>query len=121
MIGIFISIGPIIDEVQDYKYVNNRKCAKARQLLLITWLFVAFNLTISYKEVLIANLVNIGYEDTIDNLNDVVRSGMPICVPENGLLTQLVLNDPRDSTKQLLDSLVYYNYSTPLPTWIKDG
>ena len=103
MIGIFISIGPIIDEVQDYKYTNNRQCAKARQLLLIIWLFVAFNLTLSYKEVLIANLVTVGYEDTIDDLDDVVRSGMSICVPANGLITQLVLNDPRFHEKQLLE------------------
>ena len=123
MIGIFISIGPIIDEVQEYKYVNNRNCAKARQLLLITWLFVAFNITLSYKEVLIANLINVEYEDTIDNLDDLVRSGMPICLPENGLLTQLVLNDPRDSAKQLLDKIVYYKFTIPFgfPAWIKNG
>ena len=121
MIGIFISIGPIIDEVQEYKYVNNRNCAKARQLLLITWLFVAFNITLSYKEVLIANLINVEYEDTIDNLDDLVRSGMPICLPENGLLPQLVLNDPRDSAKQLLDKIVYYKLTIPFPAWIKNG
>ena len=123
MIGIFISIGPMIDEVQEYKYMNSRKCAKARQLLLIVWLFVAFNLTIAYKEVLVANLVAVGYEDSIDNIDDLVRSGMPILLPANGNIGQAVLNDPRESAKQLVntDKLVYFNLSFPLPTWVVDG
>ena len=120
-LGIFISIGPIIDEVQEYRYINNRLCSKARQVLLIIWLFSAYTLTIHYKEVLIANLVNVGYEDTIDNFDDVLRSGMPLVVPENTAIPKLLNNDPRKSVQQLLDNLLYYNYTGLLPTWVKEG
>ena len=116
-----MSFGPIIEEVQTYKYMNDTKCAKARQLLLVTWLFVAFTLTISYKEVLIANLVNVGYEQTIDNFDDLVKSGMPMVVPANTLIPHLLLSDPRESTKAILDKIVNFNYNFTFPSWIRKG
>ena len=75
------------------------------------WLFSAYIITISYKEVLISNLVNVGYEETIDNFDDVLQSGKPVCVPENTLIPNLLFNDPRESVSQLLDNLVYYNFT----------
>ena len=60
-LGVFLGIGPIIDEVQVFEHMNSKKCAKARQLLMIIWLFVAFTITVSYKEVLVAKLIDIGY------------------------------------------------------------
>ena len=84
-------------------------------------LFSAYTLTIHYKEVLISNLVNVGYEDIIDNFDDVLRSGMPLAVPENTAIPKLLNNDPRKSVQQLLDNLLYYNYTGLLPTWVKEG
>ena len=75
------------------------------------WLFSAYIITISYKEVLISNLVNVGYEETIDNFDDVLQSGKPVFVPENTLIPNLLFNDPRQSVSQLLDNLVYYNFT----------
>ena len=100
--------------------MNSRKVAKARQLLLIVWLFVAYTLTLSYKEVLVANLVNVEYANTIDNFDDVFDSGKPIGLPENTLLPYLMFNDPRESAKALLDKIVYFNFSIPHDPWIKD-
>ena len=101
--------------------MNNRKCAKASQLLLIIWLACAFTLTLSYKEVLIANLVNVDYENTIDNFDDVIDSEKQLFVPENTLVPFLLLNDPRKSAKALLDKIVYYNFTIPFPPSVKEG
>lgn len=116
-----MSFGPIIEEVQTHTYMNNKMCAKARQLLLIVWLLSAFTLTISYKEVLIANLVNVEYEQSVDNFDDLVESGMEMCVPENTLIPHLLFNDPRESTKAMLDKIVSINFTLSLPTWIQNG
>ena len=121
MKGIFISIGPIIDEVQDFKYIHNINASKAKLVLLIFWLYMAFTLTLSYKEVLIANLVNVEYEDSIDNFDDMVRSGKPIIVAGNTFIPHLLLNDPRDNGKKLLDKLVYYNFTGVTPEWVRKG
>ena len=110
-----------MDEVIEPHYMHNGKFSKARQLLLIIWLFAAFSLTLSYKEVLIANLVDVGYEDTIDDMDDLVRSDIPLALPVNTLLPKLVSYDPRDSARKLSHNIVPYNFSVPLPKWLHDG
>ena len=122
-VGIFLSIGPIIDEVQVFEHMNSRKCAKARQLLMILWLFVAFTITVSYKEVLVAKLVNVGYADKIDTLQDLVRSGRKIASCGNCAYTSLIYNDPRESVQQFVkdDKIALYNLTTTnltVPSWI---
>ena len=122
MIGIFTSIGPIIEEVQEFKYIHNINTAKAGHVLLIFWLFMAFTITISYKKDLLANLVNVGYEDTIDNFDDVLRSGKPFCVAENTGHPHMLFNDPRNNVKELVDNdkLVYFNFTGVVPSWIRN-
>ena len=110
-----------MDEVIEPEYMHNRNCSKARQLLLIIWLFAAFSLTLSYKEVLIANLVNVGYEETIDDLDDLVRSNIPLALPINTLLPKLVSYDPRESARKLSKNIVHYKFTIPLPKWVQDG
>ena len=81
---------------------------------MITWLFVAFNLTISYKEVLVANLVKVGYEKRIEDFQDLTLSGKKLFVPENTFIPSMLFNDQRESVKQFLKSdekIVYYNYT----------
>ena len=101
--------------------MNNINTSSARQLLLIFWLFMAFTLTICYKEVLLANLVNVGYEDSNDNFDDLLRSGKPICIAENTNIPLLFFNDPRDNVKQLLNNIVYFNFTGVIPTRIRNG
>ena len=110
-----------MDEVIEPHYMHNGEFSKARQLLLIIWLFAAFSLTLSYKEVLIANLVDVGYEDTIDDMDDLVRSDIPLALPVNTLLPKLVSYDPRESARKLSYNIVPYNFSVPLPKWLHDG
>ena len=82
---------------------------------------MAFTLTICYKEVLLANLVNVGYEDSNDNFDDLLRSGKPICMAENTNIPLLFFNDPRDNVKQLLNNIVYFNYTGVIPKRIRNG
>ena len=110
-----------MDEVIEPHYMHNGKFSKARQLLLIIWLFAAFSLTLSYKEVLIANLVDVGYEDTIDDMDDLVRSDIPLALPVNTLLPKLVSYDPRESARKLSENIVHYKFTIPLPKWVQDG
>ena len=110
-----------MDEVQDYNYMNNRNCARARQLLLIIWIFVAFNLTLSFKEVLVANLVNMGYEDPIDNFGDVVKSGRKLVVAKSTSIPSLIFNDQREIVKSFVSNpknIIYFNFTGKSPLWV---
>ena len=110
-----------MDEVQEYNYMNNRNCAKARQLLLIIWVFVAFNLTLSFKEVLVANLVNMGYEDPINNFGDVVTSGRKLIVAKSTSIPSLIFNDQREIVKSFVSNpknIIYFNFTGKSPLWV---
>lgn len=124
MIGLRISIGALIDESQDHYHINNRACAKSRQLLLLTWLVVGFFISMCYKSVLLANIVNVEYEDTIDTIDDILRSDLPYYVTGNSGGPVLLNGDPRDSVKQLVKKQVrYYDLTSShsVPKHVKYG
>ena len=123
LIGLLISIGALIDESQNHNHVNNRACAKSRQLLVLTWLVVGFFLSMSYKSVLLANMVSNEYAGTIDTIEDVLYSGLPFYVTGNSGGPVLLNGDPRDSVKQLVKKQVrYYNLTNQeMPKYVKYG
>ena len=95
-------------------------CAKARQLLLLKWLLTAFFVTLSYKQVLLANLVETGYEKPIETLDMLVNSGKPYVAPQNTNFPRLLAKDPRLSIKKL--QVLWFNYTaTGVPKWARDG
>ena len=57
----------------------------------------------------------------IDDLDDLVRSGIPLALPVNTLLPKLVSYDPRESARKLSYNMVPYNFSVPLPKWLQEG
>ena len=75
--GVLISIGALIDEAQIDNYITKRQCARARPMLVIQWIAIGFFFTMSYKSVLLTNLINIEYEQALDSIEDVVKSGKP--------------------------------------------
>ena len=121
--GLLISIGALIDESQNHNLINNRACAKSRQILLLTWLVVGFFISMSYKSVLLANMVNNQYEETIDTVEDILRSGMPFYVAGNTGGPVLLNGDPRASVKQLVKNQVrYYDLTNQeMPDYVKYG
>ena len=75
--GVLISIGAVIDEAQIDSYITKKPCARARAMLVIQWIVIGFFFTMSYKSVLLTNLINIEYEQALDSIDDVVKSGKP--------------------------------------------
>ena len=108
-------------EPQDPRYVHLRVCAKARQLLLLKWLLATFFVALSYKQVLLANLIDTGYEKPIENLDELVNSGKPYVAGQNTNFPRLLSLDPRPSVKKLAEQVLWYNYTGQVPQWIQDG
>ena len=119
--GVFVSIGPILMEPQDPRYVHQRLCAKARQLLLLKWFIAAFFVTLSYKQVLLANLVETGYEKPIETLQELVNSGKPYIAAQNTNFPRLLTLDPTLIVKKLAHQVKWFNYTGQLPEWARDG
>ena len=74
--------------------------AKSRQLVVLTWLVVGFFISMSYKSVLLANMVNNEYEKTIDNLEDMIMSKLPAVVPLDNALKPKLETDPREKVQK---------------------
>ena len=75
--GVLISIGAVIDEAQIDNYITKRPCARARVMVVMQWIVIGFFFTMSYKSVLLTNLINIEYQQVLDSIEDVIKSGKP--------------------------------------------
>ena len=123
LLGLFISIGAIIDESQEHHHISNRACAKSRQFLLLTWLIVGCILSMSYRSVLLASLVSNEFAGTIDTIEDILHSGLPYYVAGNSGGPVLLNGDPRPSVKELVKNQVrYYDLiNVEVPEIVKYG
>ena len=108
-------------EPQDPRYIHQRVCARARQILLLKWLVTAFFVTLSYKQVLLANLVDVGYEEPLETLWDAFNSGKTFVAPKNSYFPILLAQDPRLFVKKLATQVKWSNYTGKLPDWFRDG
>ena len=120
-----MSIGPIIDESLDQKFVHITTSAKARQILLVKWIVLGFCLTACYKSVLLSNMVNIGFEKTIDTVEDALDSGKLFIVPENTDVPSKIRNSIHANVRKLADQMKLANLSfgssKQFPQWAYDG
>ena len=119
-----MSIGPIIDESLDNKFVHITTSAKARQVLLVKWIVLGFCLTACYKSVLLSEMVNIGYEKTIDSVEDALVSGKLFVVPENTDVPSKIRNGIGNVGKlanQMKLANMSFDSSKQFPQWVYDG
>ena len=102
-LGLLFVLGAIIDESQGHQqkvsYTAGLSGSKARLFLVLIWMLMAFLLTISYKSVLRAMLMKIEYEETIDTIDDMLKSGMPLMIAARTAIPMMMASDPR--TKEL--------------------
>ena len=112
-LGIEFSFGAIIDRNNlrtnyDKDYAFQQSGSKARTWIVSKWIIVAFFLTISYKSVLLAMLMNIYYENTIDSVDDMLASDRSLVVASDAITKVLLLSDPRTKVKMLRDKTIFY-------------
>ena len=99
LIGLAFSFGAILDEDHDYAF--QKSPSHARSLIVIKWIVVAFLLTTSYKSILLALMTNVYYEQTVDNIDEMVASGRTLWVASDTAIPFLLASDPRDKVQQM--------------------
>ena len=90
-------------------------------MIVLKWTVLGFLLTISYKSVLRANLMTTEYDDTIDTIDDMLKSDRQFMVAGDTLLKPLLKSDPRDKVKDLEKRVVYYNAGNKRPEHVSRG
>ena len=82
-----------------------------RKILILNWIFVSHLLTLAYKSTLLATLIPIRYESSIDNLEDMAKSGLPLFIPGATNIHALIARDPRLSMKEIYKNSIVSSYS----------
>ena len=114
--GISFSIGAIIDEAQgahcDTNYAHKLSSSKARSLIVFKWMIVGFLLTISYKSVLRAMLMKVYYAETIDSIDDMLKSERTLMMAGDSIIPHLIASDPREKVKKLAGRISFYKFGS---------
>ena len=79
----------------------NKPGFKARKFIIIKWFFLGGLLSWAYLSTLLATLVVIKYEKTVDTIDDMDKSGLPFLIPEATAPHRLVATDPRPAMRRI--------------------
>ena len=122
LLGILFVIGSIIDEAQgnhdQNNYISERKCSRARTLLVLKWAVLGYLLSISYKSVLRAMMMKVEYEDTIETIEDMLRSDRKFMAAGDTYQRFLLMGDPRKTVQKLAKETNWFNASKSPPRWV---
>ena len=73
---------------------------------------------------LLSSLIPIRYETTIDTLEDMEDSGLPILIMKNTAVHKLIASDPRDAMKQVYKRSMLFPLSPAepggVPGWVAE-
>ena len=72
------------------------------------WLLLGNILALAYKSTLNSTLVTMQYEDPIDTMNDMAKSGLPLLIPQN--LHRSMANDPRQVVKEMNKNSIVFQF-----------
>ena len=108
ILAIVFCLGAVIDEAQEDNYIARRSCSGARKLLVMKWMIVGFFFTMCYKSYMRAMMIKIDYEKTIDTIDDMLMSEIPIMMTNSTTLPIVLANDPREKMKALANKIVFY-------------
>ena len=121
--AIVFCLGAVIDEAQEDDYIARKSGSGARKLLLMKWMVVGFFFTMCYKSYMRAMMIKIDYEKTIDTIDDMLKSEIPIMMTNSTTLPMLLANDPRSKMKALANKFEFYEMEDGgiSPDWIEKG
>ena len=103
-------------------YISERKCARARSLLVLKWTLLGFLLSISYKSVLRAMMMKVDYDDTIETIDDMLQSDRKFLAAGDTYQRFLLMRDPRPKVQQLAREVEWYELGRQTgPEWIVNG
>ena len=88
--------------------------------MILKWLFLGNIITMAYKSTLLSSLIPIRYESTIDTLNNLYNSGLPVVLPNNTAPHRVVARDRRHIMKKIYENRKVYPFNGTVPYWVLD-
>lgn len=84
---------------------------------------MGFFLATSYKSLLRVMMIGIDYDKTINTIDDILLSGLPLMIPSNTQVPDLLETDPRELIKAMRKKVKFYNLveNGRVPEWVDEG
>ena len=101
----------------------NRQGFRARKCILLKWFLLGGLLSWAYLSTLLATLVVIKYDETIDTIAQMDKSGLPFLLPEATAPHKLVATDPRPAMRRIFQRSLTYPLdqgARAAPKWALD-
>ena len=115
-------LGAAIEENQEDHYISKKSGAKAREVLVIIWIFSGFLLSISYKSVLRSNMIHIQYENPIDSVEDLLQTNLQVFVDGASAMAKLIAGDQRQKMIEVNKRVKHYTAESGYrPDWVSEG
>ena len=93
----------MIDISLPHNWFIRRGFKHSRLFLLFTWLFLGHFVSRAYKSTLLSTLIPIRYEKTLDTIEDLDKSGLPLLIVGGTVLEWLTASDPRPTMKRIYE------------------
>ena len=106
---MMITIGFLLEPSVITTSPNNMTCAKSKKLLILQWIVLAFLISAAYRSVLLATIVTPAYEESIENLDDLLHTRKQILVPSGTKTSKLLRKDPKADIQNLHEKVEFYN------------
>ena len=117
---LFLSV--VIIPKRNFLTLIQRPCFFARNGLIFIWIILGSILALAYKSNLLSSLIPIRYESTIDTLQDLEQSGLPLLILNSTTALKLVASDPREDMKQVYKRSILFPLSPSepwgVPGWV---
>ena len=91
-----------------------------RKIVILKWIFLGNILTMAYKSTLLSSLIPIRYENTINSINDLDNSGLPLLIPKGGANEDIFSSDQRPIMRRIFNRIIFYTYKGGIPQWVLD-
>ena len=89
-----------------------------RKIVILKWIFLGNILTMAYKKSLLSSLIPIQYEDSIDSIDDLDNSGLPLMLGKGYTLHELMSSDSRPIMRRIFNrSILVTVGKNGIPKW----
>ena len=102
------------------QYICKSPCSKARKVVISMWILLGFLITISYKSVLLANMMSTQYEKGIDSNEDMIISNKQLMAIRS--MKPFFDTDPNPKVIELSKKVKYFDIQDiSIAQFILDG
>ena len=88
-----------------------------RKVVILKWIFLGNILTMAYKTTLLSSLIPIRYENTIDNMKDLDKSGKPLIMGRGSTMYDHISSDQRQFMRHIFNRSIIIALDSGIPQW----